>query len=127
MKMRHHRIHVQNKLLYGVFARYWQGRLDEMMTPSPEEQAASDAQHSAAIDKLFKDIDPGVFADTPPVPEVLRYQCVKVNGGEVVGTYYTREEALALVLKHARQKKAKLLVLDVVTGELEVFSEEEMA
>jgi len=34
---------------------------------------------------------------------------------------------LALVLKHAKQRKAKLQVLNTSTGELELFSEEELA
>lgn len=55
------------------------------------------------------------------------YRCVKVNGGEVVDTFQTRSEALALMLKHAKQRKAKLQVINTDTGELEVFSELETA
>jgi hypothetical protein len=53
------------------------------------------------------------------------FKCVKVNGGEVVDVFQTRSEAAALVLKHAKQRKAKLQVVNTSTGELEIFSEEE--
>lgn len=56
----------------------------------------------------------------------LEYVVVKVNGGEVVDTFDTREEALELVLKHHRHKKAKLQVMYSTTGELVLFTEEEM-
>lgn len=55
------------------------------------------------------------------------FVCQKVKDGSVVDTFDTREDALALVLKHARQKKAKLQVMDSLTGELVLFAEEEMA
>lgn len=55
------------------------------------------------------------------------FVCVKVNGGEVVNTFDSRMDALALVLKHAKQRKAKLQVLDSSTGELVIFTEEEMS
>lgn len=57
----------------------------------------------------------------------VEYVVKKVNGGEVVATFDSREDALALVLKHHRQKKAKLHVMDSSTGELVLFTEEEMA
>jgi len=56
-----------------------------------------------------------------------QFNCVKVNGGEVVATFDTQEEALALLLKHSKQRKAKLQVLDVNTGELVLFPEEATA
>jgi len=57
--------------------------------------------------------------------ELPTFRCVKVNGGEIVAEFDSREEALALMLKHAKQRKAKLQVLNSNTGELELFSEEE--
>lgn len=71
-------------------------------------------------------LDLAALVETLPdiAPE---FQCVKVNGGEVVDTFQTRSEALALVLKHAKQRKAKLQVVDTSTGEIQVFSEKEMA
>ena len=54
------------------------------------------------------------------------FVCKKRNG-EVVAVFDTREDALALMLKHIKQKKAKLDVMDSSTGELVIFSEEEMA
>lgn len=55
------------------------------------------------------------------------FVCQKVKDGTVVDTFDTREEALELVKKHAKQKKAKLQVLDTLTGELVLFSEEDLA
>jgi len=53
------------------------------------------------------------------------FRCVKVNGGDIVAEFDSREEALALMLKHAKQRKAKLQVLNSNTCEVELFSEEE--
>lgn len=57
---------------------------------------------------------------------MIEYVVVKVNGGEVVDTFDTREAALELVLKHHRHKKAKLQVMNSLTGELVLFTEKEM-
>ena len=57
----------------------------------------------------------------------VEFVCVKVKDGSVVDTFDTREAALELVLKHAKQKKAKLQVMNSLTQELVVFAEEEMA
>ena len=59
-----------------------------------------------------------------PAPE---FRCIKLNGGDIVDTFQTRSEALALVKKHAKQRKAKLQVLNSETGEVELFTEEELA
>lgn len=57
----------------------------------------------------------------------VEYVCTKVKDGTVVDTFDTREDALALVLKHAKQRKAKLQVMNSLTGEFVLFTEEEMA
>lgn len=56
----------------------------------------------------------------------LEYICLRLKDHVVVDTFDTREEALALVNKHAKQKKAKLYVTTSL-GETVVFSEEEFA
>ena len=58
---------------------------------------------------------------------VQEFVCQKVKDGSWVATFLRREDALALLNKHAKQRKAKLQVLNSLTGELEVFSEEELA
>jgi len=60
-----------------------------------------------------------------PPEEPPTFQCVKVNGGDVVATFDTQAEALSLVLKHFRQKKAKLQVINTGSGELVLFEEPE--
>jgi hypothetical protein len=52
------------------------------------------------------------------------FVCQKVK--DVIDTFDTREAALELVQKHARQKKAKLQVMDSLTGELVLFTEAEL-
>jgi len=54
----------------------------------------------------------------------IEYVVAKARTGEVVGTFDLREDALALVKKHDRQKKAKLTL--VLTDGVEPFTEEEM-
>ena len=80
-------------------------------------EAAKKLAHNMALAELVEGLP-----DIAP-----EFRCVKVKGGEVVDTFQTRSEALALVLKHAKQRKAKLQVLNTSTGELELFSEEELA
>jgi len=46
------------------------------------------------------------------------YICVKVSDGTVIDTFDLFEDADQLVAKHARQKKAKLQILDSITGEV---------
>ncbi len=50
------------------------------------------------------------------------YECVKVNGGDFVAAFDTLEAAKDLVDKHARGKKAKLMVMH--NGEPVLFVEE---
>jgi len=57
----------------------------------------------------------------------IEFSCHKVKDGILVDAFDTREEALELVKKHIRQKKAKLYVVDSSTGEMVLFSEDEMA
>jgi hypothetical protein len=139
MNMRRHKHFVQNKVWAAVFENYWQGVIDRALTPTPEEQAASDARHKEWADKLFKDI--GMVADSVPavdpmVTEFLQprpglfvpkaYSTERVKDGIATGDFDTREEALAMLNKHHKQKKAKLQVRNNRTGELEVFTTDEM-
>lgn len=76
-----------------------------------------------------------VYEDEPtPLVEAFRqgiaeqaakYVVQRVKDNEIVSEFDTREEALALVLKHARQKKAKLFATQ--NGEPVLFSEAEFA
>lgn len=129
MNMRQHKNFIQGKIWLGLRITrenaYWQGVIDRALALSPEEQAAVDARNRALVDQLFKDI--GMVAD-PVAVEAARVEfvCERVKDGVVVDTFDTREDALALLQKHARSKKAKLQVRNSGTGELELFSTEEM-
>lgn len=87
------------------------------------EIEATHAQRQAEVSQLFKDIGLGVFADAPVKAQFI---CERVKDGNAVGTFDTREEALALLRKHDKQKKAKLQVRNSVTNALEVFTTDEM-
>ncbi len=52
----------------------------------------------------------------------VEYVCKKRNG-EVVAVFDMLSDATALVMKHHKQKKAKLEVMDSSTGELILFNE----
>ena len=76
----------------------------------------------------FMDQSPCPLANYAEVEAAkVEFVCQKVKDGSVVDTFDTREDALALVLKHAKQRKAKLQVMNSLTQELVVFAEEEMA
>ena len=54
--------------------------------------------------------------------QAAKFMVTRIKDNVMVAEFDTREEALELVLKHARQKKAKLHVFH--NGELVLFSEE---
>ena len=56
--------------------------------------------------------------------QAAKYVVQRVKDNEIVGEFDSREEALALVLKHARQKKAKLHVFQ--NGDPVLFSDDEV-
>jgi len=48
--------------------------------------------------------------EQPSEQSTLLYECVRAKDDEVVSSFATLEEARALVDKHTRQKKAKLVI-----------------
>jgi len=71
---------------------------------------------------------PGEYETLQAIEDgTLEYVAEKVSNGEVVDTFDNREDALALLKKHVRQKKAKLQIRNSANGLLELFREEEMA
>lgn len=58
------------------------------------------------------------------MPEPTSFELRKVSNDEVVATVETKQAALDMVLKYARQKKAKLYAVDS-NGDPVLFSEEE--
>lgn len=76
------------------------------------------------LDQLaFMDISAQPAAEPESVP--LEYHVARRRDDLMVAVVSTREEALALVIKHQRQKKAALQVF--LNGEPVLFSEEEYA
>lgn len=84
--------------------------------------------HRIMLSNIQRRMNLAALVEEPAVEEAKQeFVCQRVKDGEVVATFDLREDALALVLKHAKQRKAKLEVLDSSTGELVLFSEEEVA
>ena len=84
------------------------------VTPMPLVQVFREA---AGIEPIIKDTM-GKSSVHEVEPTKVEYMCVKAKDGSVVNTFSTIEDAWSLVEKHARQKKAKLNVMNSATGEL---------
>jgi len=105
MNMRQHKRAVTARLHFNNFWLWFDRR-----PVTPLVQAFRDGMAQADVEEAKRE-----------------FVCQKVKDGSVVDTFDTREDALALVQKHAKQRKAKLQVMDSLTGELVLFAEEEMA
>jgi len=120
MNLRRHKHFIQGKVWANVCITlenaFWQGVIDRALALTPEEQAASDARQAAQFDALWTDmmsrqaVRQLVEADDVEAAKV-EYVVAKVSTGEVVGTFDYKEDALALIDKHVRQKKAKLALV----------------
>ena len=124
MNMRQHKRFVQSKVAGGLMCAFWQRRIDLALTETPEEKAARDAKQAAWFDNLWADITAKQAVRQLVEPEVVviddlaaveaaavEYVVAKVSTGEVVGTFDLKEDALALIDKHVRGKKAKLMLV----------------
>jgi len=83
---------------------YWQKVIDNLMEPTPEEQARQKAMQA----EFFKEI---MAMLKPSPPAVKWYQVAKKSTGEVVSTHSTRESAEEAVDKAKRNKKAALVLV----------------
>lgn len=115
MKMRQHKRSVVARIFAGTFFNCsWYGQ---------SYWAGAPVEGMAVLDSI-----PQPELKLPEMEAAKQeFVCQKVKDGSVIDTLDTREAALELVLKHAKQKKAKLQVMDSLTGELVLFSEAEMA
>lgn len=97
------------------------------MDMSPEAVAKRAADFNAFWDDLVAKQAQRQLVEPDPEVEAakIEYVVAKVSTGEVIGTFDLREDALALIKKHARQKKAKLTLVPM--DGVEPFTEEEMA
>lgn len=119
MNLRRHKHFVQSKVAYAVAMAtnaYWQTVIDRALELTPEERAASLIKQSEAFDRLWADINAKQavrqLVEPDPIEEAsVEYVVAKVSTGEVVGTFDVKEDAEALIAKHARQKKAKLVLV----------------
>jgi len=91
---------------------------------TPEQRATEDAIIDALLgrgvadrlaDAMARDAAEDLLAVEAAKQE---YICVKVSDGTVINTFDLFEDADQLVAKHVRQKKAKLQILDSITGEV---------
>ena len=123
MKLRVHKHKRQQHMFFVLANRYWQRRIDEALRLTPEEEAEARARQAAWADEVFKSM--GMFTVVDSVQAVEDYVLHKVSNDEVVATFGERSGALALIQKHARQKKAKLYAKQ--GGVPVLFTEEEVA
>lgn len=145
MKIRKLKHRTLYRLLFMVQTRQFYQRWEDRLAESVSRLAAVTGQPQDGFDfeAFWDDLvarqakrslvegDPDEVVVTDNLNAVheaaVEFVCARVKDGVVVDTFDTREAALALVKKHAKQKKAKLHVMDSSTGELILFSEEEMA
>jgi uncharacterized protein YnzC (UPF0291/DUF896 family) len=91
----------------------------------------------ASLPQQFVEFTPGYArgdGTVMTVPEMLEkidkrantFYLLKVSNKEHVARVGSRQEALDMIKKHVRQKKAKLYAVDI-NGDEVIFSEEEMA
>jgi hypothetical protein len=94
---------------------------------SPEAVAKRESDFNAFWDDLMSRQAQSQLVEPDPEVEATKveYVVAKVSTGEVVATFDLREDALALIKKHARQKKAKLTL--VAMDGVEPFTAEELA
>jgi len=94
---------------------------------SPEAVAKRAADFNAFWDNLVAKQAQRQLVEPDPEVEAakIEYVVAKVSTGEVIGTFDLREDALALIKKHVRQKKAKLTLVPM--DGVEPFTDEELA
>jgi hypothetical protein len=97
---------------------YWQSKIDELMKPTPEDierEKVERAAFWAEMESMLNLSNPTVVAAVNSVAEVeaakVEYVVAKVSNDEVVAAFDLREDAVALINKHHKQKKAKLYLL----------------
>lgn len=128
MNLRQHKRMRIAQMQRGLFIRRrlsgFLRHLEALFRPTPEQEAKSRAD----FEELWKLMLPRGVADTPAAVEEAKveYVCERVKDGVVVDSFDTREEALALLAKHTKQKKAKLQIRNSYTGLLEPFTADEM-
>jgi len=116
MNMRRHKHFVQAKVWIGICDAYWQRRIDLALTETPEEAAARQAQQAVWFDELWADITKKQavrqLVEPDPVEAAkVEYVVAKKSTGEVVATFDVEEDALAMIEKAKKAKKASLILV----------------
>lgn len=117
MKMRQFKRTKLAMMSYALFGPW--GPIGQWLTPATSRVVRGAPEGTVVVDDLQAAFRQGM------AEQAAKYVVQRVKDNEIVGEFDTREEALGLVLKHARQKKAKLHVFQ--NGEPVLFAEEEMA
>lgn len=120
MNLRQHKHFVQAKMAIHIANRYWQGVIDTAL----DQPLPGDRSIEFGIDKIWQDLfdrqavrqlvepDVTVVDSIAAIEEAaIEYVVAKVSTGEVVGTFDLKEDAIALIDKHHRNKKAKLCLV----------------
>ncbi len=116
MSIRKRKAQIIQILMFKLACRLWQAELDQWQSG-----------HNAQIGKFFTDEELAALMPPPNTPGIevsaesviaeveaykVEYAVAKVTTGEVIATFDHRDEALKLIVKHIRQKKAKLMLVD---------------
>lgn len=105
MNMRQQKRYLQNKLAWNNY--FGLGLIRGTATPSPLWGAFKEGMELERKVMLAELVEAAPEAEEAKVEFVV----VKKSTGEVVGTFDNNDDALALIDKHKRQKKAALELL----------------
>jgi hypothetical protein len=110
MKVRHLKARALAAHLSMIWSdAYWQRKIDEMLAPTPEDIARNKAEREAFWEKLKASLPQ--FKEEEVEAAKVEYVVAKVSNDEVVGSFDLHEDAVALINKHHKQKKARLYLL----------------
>lgn len=102
MNMRKRKLAVMAAMYYITVTGRWHRHIDKLMQPTLEEQAAAKAENRKIWDELLSEV----------LPRPKIYVVARVKDNEVVLETEDLAEAEETILKAAKQKKAKLHLLE---------------
>jgi hypothetical protein len=118
MKMRQFKRAKLVTMTYALFGPW--GPIGQWLTPATSRAVRGAPEGTVVVDGPLVEAFKQGMAE-----QAAKYVVQRVKDNEIVGEFDSREEAMALVLKHVKQKKAKLHVFQ--NGEPVLFTEEETA
>ena len=109
MNMRQRKRYLMAAMYYIAANAAWDRWINKVLKRSPEEIEAQKKRNRAEWEEMVH----GFLASKAPLPKVEKvYKVARVKDDVVVAEFPTLEQATAEIEKAARQKKAKLVLLD---------------